>query len=506
MDISYNIPAFSILFSMFCAIIMLALKPRAALLLFRIEIALIAAGSCVLLFHFLNGAPAFTYSMGHFGAPFGNELRAGALEAGMALLVAVVITLSLNGGSLHLKADIIIEKQNLYYISLSLLTCSMMALIYTNDLFTAYVFIEINTITACAMVMSKRDVHTLSATITYLIMSLIGSGLFLLSICMLYGITGHLLMTPIQETIAQIPANSPYMRPLYGAMAMFAVGIGLKSAMWPFSFWLPEAHASASTTSSAILSGLVLKVYIFTLVKVYFRVIGINVVLGSGINNILFVFGCLSMIVGSLGAIRCKDIKRMLAHSSIAQIGYVFCALGIGNLGGMVAAAMQIVVHAVTKSMLFVAAGGFMDTAWGSKKFKDLAGKGWEDPLAGLAFAVGAMSMIGIPCFAGFISKYAMIEAAVDADPHIFWGALVTIILSTVLTAVYYLKALAVLFRVPEEETGFKKRMAVAFRSIKTLDGEYGFALICFIALNFFFGFGADLLRRIVEYGLNMFG
>ncbi|MBR6351825.1 MAG: sodium:proton antiporter, partial [Firmicutes bacterium] len=330
MDISYNIPAFSILFSMFCAIIMLALKPRAALLLFRIEIALIAAGSCVLLFHFLNGAPAFTYSMGHFGAPFGNELRAGALEAGMALLVAVVITLSLNGGSLHLKADIIIEKQNLYYISLSLLTCSMMALIYTNDLFTAYVFIEINTITACAMVMSKRDVHTLSATITYLIMSLIGSGLFLLSICMLYGITGHLLMTPIQETIAQIPANSPYMRPLYGAMAMFAVGIGLKSAMWPFSFWLPEAHASASTTSSAILSGLVLKVYIFTLVKVYFRVIGINVVLSSGIYNILFVFGCLSMIVGSLGAIRCKDIKRMLAHSSIAQIGYVFCALGIG--------------------------------------------------------------------------------------------------------------------------------------------------------------------------------
>ncbi len=152
------------------------------------------------------------------------------------------------------------------------------------------------------------------------------------------------------------------------------------------------------------------------------------------------------------------------------------------------------------------AAGGFMDTAWGSKKFKDLAGKGWEDPLAGLAFAVGAMSMIGIPCFAGFISKYAMIEAAVEADPHIFWGALVTIILSTVLTAVYYLKALAVLFRVPEEETGFKKRMAVAFRSIKTLDGEYGFALICFIALNFFFGFGADLLRRIVEYGLNMFG
>lgn len=507
MALSYNIPAFSILFSMLCAVIMLALSPRAAEYLLRVELIVIAAASAVLFLFFVHGGTAFTYSMGHFGSPFGNELRAGILEAAMALLVSVVISLSLYGGVAHLRVDIVTEKQNLYYISLGLLNCSMLALIYTNDLFTAYVFIEINTITACAMVLSKRDVHTLSATVSYLVMSLVGSGLFLLSVCMLYGVTGQLLMSPIKEIIADIPDGSPYMRPLYGSIAMFTVAIGLKSAMWPFSFWLPEAHASASTSSSAILSGLVLKVYIFTLFKIYYRVIGIETILQSGISNMLLLFGGLSMIIGSAGAIRCRDIKRMLAHSSIAQIGYVFCAMGMGTRAGMIAAFIQIVVHAATKSMLFVSAGGFMDAAGGSKKFKDLKGAGWKDPLAGLAFAIGAMSMIGIPGFAGFISKYALIQSASTSMPVVFRFTLITVIVSTVLTALYYIKAIAVLFHTEDDvETDFRGYLAAVLQRSTPLGVDYVFSIAMFIVLNFFFGFGGDFLRHIIDSGLNMFG
>ena len=502
-----NIPAFSILFLMLCGILCIALPTKWARRLSDCAIGAVCIASVVLLAAFQRGLEVFTYSMGEIGAPFGNELRAGKLEAGVAVLFSAVTLLSILGGRAHLRSDIGKEKVKLYYISTLFLLCSMLALVYTNDIFTAYVFVEINTITACAIVMSKEDGYTLAASMRYFIMSLIGSGLFLISISILYALTGHLLMSNMQEAIAALYAQGLYRVPLQVSIALMGVGLSLKSALWPFSSWLPDAHSSASASSSAMLSGLVLKSFIFLIVKIFYRVIGVDVIRGHAVLDVLLVFGVAGMIMGSVNALFERDIKRMLAYSSIGQIGYIFCGIGLGTMAGVTAAIVQLFVHACTKAMLFCAAGGLMDVSGGSKKFKDLEGAGRRDTYAGIAFIVGTLSMIGLPFFGGFITKLSLVQASVSVGGWRSTISVVAIILSTILTAIYYINVLAIIFRT---ETGSHSRPSEKIRSQRLahmrIDTEYEVGVVLFVVLNLAIGLNSDWLMNLIRTGLAMFG
>ena len=507
MSLIPNIPAFSIILLMLCGIVCLVLPARWARHLADCAIALTCAMSAVLLVAFVRGQEVFTYSMGETGAPFGNELRAGPLEAAVATLFSVVTLLSILGGRAHLRTDIGKKKVNLYYISVLFLLCSMLALVYTNDLFTAYVFVEINTITACGIVMSKEDGYTLAASMRYFIMSLIGSGLFLISVSILYALTGHLLMSNIQEELASLYAQGLYRAPLQVAIALMGVGLSLKSALWPFSSWLPDAHSSASASSSAMLSGLVLKSFIFLLVKVFYRVVGVGIIRSHAILDLLLVFGILGMIMGSVNALFERDIKRMLAYSSIGQIGYIFCGIGLGTIEGVAAGIVQVAVHACTKAMLFCAAGGLMDASGGSKKFRDLEGAGRRDPYAGVAFIVGTLSMIGIPFFGGFITKLSLVTASVEVGGWRSTLAVAAIILSTILTAIYYINVTAIIFRAEEKSpTSASEKLREQWKNQIRLDTEYEFAIVLFIILNLAIGLQSDRLMSVIRTGLALFG
>ena len=505
MSLIPNIPAFSILLLMLCGIVCLVLPARWARHLADCAIALACAMSAFLLIAFVRGQEVFTYSMGEIGAPFGNELRAGPLEAAVATLFSVVTLLSILGGRAHLRADIGKKKVNLYYISVLFLLCSMLALVYTNDLFTA--FVEINTITACGIVMSKEDGYTLAASMRYFIMSLIGSGLFLISVSILYALTGHLLMSNIQEELAALYAQGQYRAPLQVAIALMGVGLSLKSALWPFSSWLPDAHSSASASSSAMLSGLVLKSFIFLLVKVFYRVVGVDIIRSHAILDLLLVFGILGMIMGSVNALFERDLKRMLAYSSIGQIGYIFCGIGLGTIAGVAAGIVQVAVHACTKAMLFCAAGGLMDASGGSKKFKDLEGAGRRDTYAGVAFIVGTLSMIGIPFFGGFITKLSLVTASVEVGGWRSTLAILAIIVSTILTAIYYINVTAIIFRGEEKTpTRASEKLREEWKKQMRLDTEYEFAIVLFIILNLAIGLQSDRLMDVIRAGLAVFG
>ena len=507
MSLVQNVPAFSILLLMLCGIVCLVLPRRAARHLADCAIALVAAASVALLVYFLQSGAAYTYSMGEIGAPFGNELRAGMLEAAVATLFSIVTLLSLMGGRAHLRSDIGRLKVNLYYISTLFLLCSMLALVYTNDIFTAYVFVEINTITACGIVMSKEDGYTLAASMRYFIMSLIGSGLFLISICILYAVTGHLLMSNIQDAVAQLYIHGEYRAPLQVAIALMGVGLSLKSALWPFSSWLPDAHSSASASSSAMLSGLVLKSFIFLMIKIFYRVIGAGIVRTHAVLDLLLVFGILGMVMGSVNALFERDIKRLLAYSSVGQIGYIFCGVGLGTPAGVAAAMVQVAVHATTKAMLFCAAGGLMDASGGSKKFRDIEGAGRRDPYAGVAFIVGTLSMIGIPFFGGFITKLSLVQAAVTVGGWRNLLSILAIIVSTILTAIYYINVLAIIFRAPETApTKASEKLKEEWKKQVRLDTEYEVAIVLFILLNLAIGLRSDQLMQIITTGLSMFG
>ena len=212
-------------------------------------------------------------------------------------------------------------------------------------------------------------------------------------------------MESLSVAVSQLLATKTYLFPLAVVTTLFSLGLAIKSACFPFHTWLPDAHGNATVTSSSVLSGLVLKGYIFLLIKIFYRVLGLNIIFEAKALNILFIFGIFAMLYGSYKAMREKDLKRMLAYSSVAQVGYIYCGIGLGTTAGFTAACFQMIVHALTKPMLFIATGGFMDVSNGSKKFKDLKGAGRRDLVSGIAFVVGSLSMIGIPFFAGFGTK-----------------------------------------------------------------------------------------------------
>lgn len=496
MDLIRNFPFFSIMLSMFSGIVSSILPPRAAKWVNRAVIATIGVFSLTLLLYLLRTGESYVYMMGHFPAPWGNEIRAGILEAGMALFFCVIMLLSMLGGSHKLLTEVAEDKQSLYYILVNLLLSSLLALVYTNDIFTAYVFVEINTITACGLIMIRETGRTIEAAVRYMIMSLLGSGMLLLGICILYDLTGHLLMSNMKEQVALLAQSGDYHMPLLVAIGLISVGLSIKSALFPFHAWLPDAYGYSTASSAAILSSLVSKGYIFLLIKLIYRVFGFQVFHDSRIVNVLFVFGLLGMIFGSLSAIAENDIRRMIAFSSVAQIGYIFMGIGMGTQAAMAASVFHILSHAATKSLLFIAAAGLTDASGGSKKFAALTGAGYRDRWAGVAFTVGALSMVGVPLFSGFISKLLFAQAAVQNTGKMF-PALVVLGISTILNAIYFMKTVIRIYTPVENEMG--QRTGFAGRSL------YVTALIGFILLNLFLGVNSQPILNMIGQGLGMF-
>ena len=434
----------------------------------------------------------FTYLMGYFPSPFGNEVRVGMLEALLSCVFALVMLFAILGAGDDINNDIKGSKRSLYYCLLCLLSSSLMALVFANDLFTAYVFLEVNTLAACAIVVVKNSKEALRATTKYLFLSVMGSGLFLLSTALLYSITGHLIMEPINEAITAMGVQGEYQFPLVVTMLLFIVSMAVKAALFPFHTWLPDAHGSATTASSAILSGLVLKGYVVVLLKLLYRVYGIELASELGMLIVLFFLGTIGMVAGSTLAIFQTKLKRMIAYSSVGQIGYIFMGMGLDTQGGFTAASYHILAHAFTKSMLFLAAG-LLIAAAGSYDIDGLTGAGRRCKIGGAAFVVGALSMMGIPLFAGFVSKFYLAEAAVAGGGTLLWITLPVLALSTFLNGLYYFPVIAKLYTKEPEDTPVRAVRPPAFAARATL--------VCMIAANIALGIFFAPLLRVIEQG-----
>jgi len=240
--------------------------------------------------------------------------------------------------------------------------------------------------------------------------------LFLLGLSILYSLTGHLLFPQIEESVLLLLQEGKYTVPLALCCVLMTMGIACKAALYPFHTWLPNAYASATPTSSALLSSMISKMYIFLLIKIFFRAAGAQV-FAQGVGDILFVFSIVGIILGSVDAIREHHFSRMIAYSSVSQIGYIFLGISLGTEMGMAAALFHILAHSAAKSMLFLSASKLREVSGGSDAFRDIRGAGVRAPLAGLAFAIGACSLVGIPLLGGFTAKVFLSQAGL-AQPR----------------------------------------------------------------------------------------
>lgn len=496
MDFLRNMPFFCIILSMVSAVIISIMSDRVARVFSLVVIGAVGVMSAMTLFYVAGYDQSYTYYMGHFPAPWGNEIRVGMLEALTATIFSVVMFASVLGGMRRVFIDVAPKKRNLYYIMVDLLLAALLAMIYTNDLFTGYVFIEIMTISACALIMSRDNGHCLVAAMKYMIMSLIGSGLILLGLSMLYDLTGHLLMSNIKDAIALNVANGEYGLPLTVTVGLLCVGIAIKSALFPFHSWLPGAYGYSTATSSALLSSLISKGYIFLLIKIMHRVIGLDVIYKTGIGNVFFAFGIIGMIVGSARAIVQTDVRQMIAYSSVAQIGYIYMGMGIGTELGMMAAIFHIFAHSSAKSMMFIAADGLSYVSGDSKEFKDLSGSAIKNPIAGATFTVGACSMIGIPMLAGFISKVCFADAAINASTIKVVIVMLALAFSTLLNAIYFMRAIITIYRPVKDEDRAQ---------IYTVSPSFIAACVIFVALNIYLGTHAQPIIDFIFEGISMF-
>ena len=266
-----NVPFFSIMLCMASGIITAMLPGRIAKWVTVGLSAVVAALNLWLVAFMAEFGQSYVYLMGHFPAPWGNEIRAGMLESVLAVCFSVILMLSMLGGMKKFEEQVHHGKQNLVCVMLDLVLAAMMSMLYTNDLFTGYVFIEIMTLAACALIMSRQNGRTLVSAIRYMIMSLLGSGLTLLAITLTYNLTGHLLMENIRTTLDTLYHTGRYTMPITVIIGLFFVGLGIKSALYPFHTWLPDAYGYSTPTASAVLSSIISKAYIFLLIKIFYN-------------------------------------------------------------------------------------------------------------------------------------------------------------------------------------------------------------------------------------------
>lgn len=406
-------------------------NPVAASRLSRGTLALVAAFQLLAVVDVAQNG-TFRIPIGHYEAPFGIVFRIGPVETAIGLLFALVAGAVVWYAAYTLEAEIGAPKVRYYHALLHLLLASLLGTVFTGDLFNAFVFVEISTLSACGLIAIKDKPDTIKATIKYLVLSSLGSGLVLMGIALLYSATGHLSMEPIRDFLAVHAGENENL--LLVSLTLFVVGLGIKSALFPLHIWLPDAHTAAPGPSSAILSGLVLKAPAILLVKILYDVYGAALLEGTVILPLLLGFGAAGMLAGSLLARVQTDLKRMIAYSSVAQMGYIFFGAGLGNALGLLIAFYHCLAHGLTKSCLFLSASSIIEQT-GQRDIRELRGIGKEMPLTMALFTVNALSMVGIPILPGFISKWNLSLAAIESGRL---ALLLVILASSLLNISYY--------------------------------------------------------------------
>jgi multicomponent Na+:H+ antiporter subunit D len=378
------------------------------------------------------------YEIGNWSIPLGINLVMDGLSSLLLLAISVVSAAAMLFSAKYMEQYTAKAK----YLSLFLLmVAGMNGVVLSGDIFNLFVFLEIASIASYALVGFGCGPEELEASFKYMVMGSIGSIFILFAVALVYGNTGTLNMAYISKAIQESGLNIG----LTFALGLFMTGFGLKAALVPFHAWLPDAHPSAPAPISAMLSGILIKTLgIYALTRVVFNVFGVSIEIGW----LLVALALVSMVAGAFLAIGQWDIKRLMAYSSISQIGYVLLGLGLGAtliakganlawaslaiLGGL----FHLVNHSVYKSLLFLTSGSVVMST-GTRQMKQMGGLAEKLPVTRAACTVASASIAGIPPFAGFWSKLILVIAAVQA--HLYWVAAIIVFVS-LCTLIMYLK------------------------------------------------------------------
>jgi multicomponent Na+:H+ antiporter subunit D len=370
------------------------------------------------------------YTMGGWPPPWGIELRLDALNALVALIVTGIGAIVMPFAGPSARTEIRPESTSLFYCLFLLTYTGLLGITVTGDIFNMFVFLEISSLSTYALIALGKDRRALTAAYQYLIMGTIGATFFLIGVGLLYSLTGTLNIADLATRLADVAGT----RTAHTAFAFLVAGLGLKLALFPVHLWLPNAYTSAPSAVSAFIAATATKVAVYVMIRVLFTVFGAAYSFGyMPLQPILIGLSLLGIVVTSIVACNQNNAKRLLAYSSVAQIGYMVVGFSMASVAGLTAAITHLFNHALMKGALFLALGAVAFRI-GSTRIRDLEGLGHAMPWTMSAFALGGLSLIGVPLTAGFIGKWYLIVAALEQG----WWWVAAIVLGTSLIAVMY--------------------------------------------------------------------
>ncbi|MTV24332.1 NADH/ubiquinone/plastoquinone (complex I) [Nitriliruptoraceae bacterium ZYF776] len=377
-----------------------------------------------------------THELGGWPPPFGIEYVLDPLSAFVAAIIGL-IGLLVCVYPVQAAFDLRPGRGVPVYPLVLLLLAGLTGVVLSGDLFHLFVFLEIYAIATYALVSLGGD-RAVFASFRYLLLGTLGSGLYLLGVGFLYFATGTLNMADVASALPAL-ADDPA---VLGSMALIVLGLALKMALFPLHVWLPDAHTYSPPGVAALLAAVQVKAGAYGLVRILFDVYGPAYGNELPVAALLTWFGAAGIVVGSVLAIQQRDLKRLLAYSTVAQLGYIGLGIGLGTELALIGALLHVLNHAVMKSGLFLVAGGILQRT-GLKQIPRFSGLGRRMPIVMTGFALAALSMVGVPPTAGFFSKFYLVSATVETGD---WVLAAVIVGSSLLTATYFLRLFEQLF------------------------------------------------------------
>jgi multicomponent Na+:H+ antiporter subunit D len=425
-----NLPALQVVIPLMSAPVCLMLRhARAAWLLAALVTWAAFAIALGLLFEVLDHG-TISYALGGWAPPWGIEYRVDLLSAFVLVIVAGIGSMVMPFAQISVERELPRERIYLFYVMYLLNLTGLLGITITGDAFNLFVFLEISSLSSYVLISLGRDRRALTAAFRYLIMGTIGATFYVIGVGMLYMMTGTLNMADLAQRLPPLL----HLRSVEAALAFLLVGISLKLALFPLHLWLPNAYAFAPTVATIFLAATATKVSVYVMIRIVYTVFGGAPVFGETIiDEALMGLGMLSMIAAALVAVFQNNVKRMLAYSSLSQIGYMILGLSFGSVAGLAAAIIHIFNHAIMKAALFMAMGSAFSRA-GVVSVNDLAGLGRRMPVTMAVIVIGSLSLIGVPLTVGFVTKWYLIQAALEGGA---WPAVIVILASGLIAVMY---------------------------------------------------------------------
>lgn len=437
---------------------------------------------------------SITYMHGNWPAPFGIAYVIDPLNGAILVIVALIAAIVTMYARKSVASEISVGKLHFFYGLWLFCITGLLGITITGDAFNLYVLLEISSLSTYTLVALGKDRNrrALTAAINYLVLGTIGACFYLAGIAYLYMATGSLNIADIaarmQDIYATWGTDSPqYQKTVIAGFALMAVGLSLKLALFPLHGWLPNAYTYAPSAVSALLASTATKVGAYAFIRVIFTLMGVDFAYHLLRTDVaLLISSAAAILVGSWIAFRQTNVKKLLAYSSIGQVGYITMGFALGNVTGLTASVIHLFNHALTKGGMFLALG-IVAYRIGNTKLQSLAGLGRKLPFTMGAFTAGGLGLIGVPLTAGFVSKWYLVSACLEAGRYELAGI---VLVGSLIALLYTWKVVEVIYFGKRPDDAAPMREAPLTMLVPTL---------LLIGGSLYFGIDSSLSARIAE-------